>query len=53
MIIGYACVSTQDQKPDLLLDAMAEAGREQIFHEKAYGKLRERPELTGRGSYPR
>ena len=46
MNIGYARVSTQDQNPQLQLDALATAGCEQVFHEKATGKFRERPELT-------
>lgn len=46
MIIGYARVSTQDQNPQLQLDALDAAGCEQVFHEKATGKLRERAELT-------
>ncbi|MGV1315029.1 recombinase family protein [Klebsiella pneumoniae] len=46
MIIGYARVSTQDQNPQLQLDALGVAGCEQVFHEKATGKLRERVELT-------
>ena len=46
MIIGYARVSTQDQNPQLQLDALGAAGCEQVFHEKATGKLRERVELT-------
>jgi DNA invertase Pin-like site-specific DNA recombinase len=46
MIVGYARVSTQDQNPQLQLDALSQAGCEQVFHEKATGMLRERPELT-------
>ena len=46
MIIGYARVSTQDQNPELQLDALRGAGCEQVFHETATGKFRERPELV-------
>jgi DNA invertase Pin-like site-specific DNA recombinase len=46
MIIGYARVSTQDQNPQLQLDALGKAGCEQVFQEKAAGTLRERPELA-------
>lgn len=46
MIVGYARVSTQDQNPGLQLDALRAAGCEQVFHEKATGANRERPELT-------
>ena len=46
MIIGYARVSTQDQNPQLQLDALSGANCEQVFHETATGTLRERPELT-------
>lgn len=45
MIIGYARVSTQDQDPALQLDALTAAGCEQVFHERATGATRERPEL--------
>ena len=46
MIIGYARVSTQDQNPQLQLDALQGAGCEQLFQETATGKFRERPELA-------
>lgn len=46
MIIGYARVSTQDQNPELQLNALRGAGCEQLFQEAASGKFRERPELT-------
>jgi len=45
MKIGYARVSTQDQKLDLQVDALQNAGCEKIFQEKASGKNNERPEL--------
>jgi DNA invertase Pin-like site-specific DNA recombinase len=46
MLVGYARVSTQDQKPALQTDALRAAGCERVFIEKASGAQRERPELT-------
>jgi DNA invertase Pin-like site-specific DNA recombinase len=53
MLVGYARVSTQDQNPDLQLDALKAAGCEKVFTEKASGGQRDRPELTAALSYMR
>lgn len=46
MVIGYARVSTNDQNPELQVDALEKAGAEQVFQEKFTGTLKERPELS-------
>jgi len=53
MNVGYARVSTRDQKPELQLDALREAGCERIFEEKASGAQRDRPELKAALDYMR
>jgi hypothetical protein len=51
--IGYARVSTLDQKPALQIDALRSAGCERIFTEKASGAQRDRPELKAALEYLR
>lgn len=53
MFIGYARVSTQDQKPELQIDGLKVAGCERIFEEKASGAKRDRPELQAALDYMR
>ncbi len=43
--IGYARVSTQDQKLDLQLKSLKKAGCQKIFREKVSGFNRQRPEF--------
>ncbi|MBF9197153.1 recombinase family protein [Microvirga terrestris] len=45
MLVGYARVSTKDQKTELQMDALKGMGCERVFIEKASGAQRERPEL--------
>lgn len=53
MLIGYARVSTQDQTPELQLDALRGVGCEKIFTEKASGSQRDRPQLKAALEYAR
>ena len=45
MKVGYGRVSTRDQNPDSQEDALRAAGCEEVFIDRASGKLARRPEL--------
>lgn len=53
MFVGYARVSTRDQKPGLQLDALSQAGCEKVFEETASGAQRDRPQLQAAMDYMR
>ncbi len=53
MLVGYARVSTQDQKTGLQIDALEASGCSKIFVEKASGAQRDRHELAAALDYMR
>ena len=52
-LVGYARVSTLDQKPELQLDALKAAGCAKTFVEEASGAEEERPQLQATLDYMR
>lgn len=53
MLVGYARVSTQDQKLDMQIDALKKAGCEKIFSEKLTGTRSDRPEYQALKAFVR
>ena len=53
MLVGYARVSTPDQRLDLQLDALREAGCERTFTDEASGSKADRPGLAEALSFVR
>lgn len=53
MQVGYARVSTQDQNPQMQIEALRANGCERIYEEKASGAREDRPELQAAIDYLR
>lgn len=53
MLIGYARISSADQRLDLQLDALQRAGCERLFTDQASGGRHDRPGLTAAQSHLR
>ena len=53
LLIGYARVSTEDQRLDLQLDALAAAGCQRVFEDRASGARTDRPGLAAALSHLR